>query len=84
MRVWLGEMFDTVLLLAGLSGSALCVWFLTSGFILEGGCMAFLSAVLLGAGTHLMKVAPAVRMVMEERQASRVAERESASRGRRW
>ncbi len=68
MRVWLREMFGTVLLLAGLCGAAICVWFLTQGYILEGGCVSFLTAVMLGAGTHLMKVALAVRVLLHERE----------------
>jgi hypothetical protein len=60
-------MFGTVLLLGGLSAAAICVWFLTQGYILEGGCLAFIGAVMLGTGTHLMKVALAVRVLLRER-----------------
>jgi hypothetical protein len=71
VRIWLREMFGTILLLGGLCLVALAVWFLSHGYILEGGALCFLSAVNLGAGTHLMKVALAVRVLMHEREAPR-------------
>lgn len=66
MRVWLREILGVVLILAGLGAGGGCLWFLSAGLVIEGGIALPLAAVLVGAGTHLLKVAMAVRILLRD------------------
>jgi hypothetical protein len=63
LAVWLREILGTLLVLGGMTVAGYCVWFLHQGFVIEGVAALFLTLIVLGLGTHLLKVALAVRAV---------------------
>ncbi|MBI3271070.1 MAG: hypothetical protein HYZ53_18850 [Planctomycetes bacterium] len=69
MNIWVREAIGGVLLLAGLVVAGFCVWFLYQGFVVEGGLLVFLTLIVLGAGSQLLKVALAVRALEARRNA---------------
>ena len=66
MRIWLREILGVILIFAGLAGGGICVYFFNEGYIIEGAALVMLCIFLLISGTHLLKVAMAVRLVMQE------------------
>ncbi len=71
VTIWLREILGTLLVLGGLSIGGFCVWFLYQGYVIEGVAAVFLTLITLGLGTHLLKVALAVRVVHDWKRESR-------------
>ena len=71
MRIWLREVFGVLLILAGLAAGGTAVWFLYQGYIIEGAALVFLSVMTLNAGTHLLKVALAVHVLLRDSEKKR-------------
>lgn len=61
--ILLREILGVLLLLAGLTVTGFAVWFLYQGYVIEGVAGAVLAVVVLLLGSHLVKVALAVRVV---------------------
>jgi len=67
ISILLREVLGTLLVLGGLGVAGLCAWLLYKGYAVEGIAAVFLSLIVLGLGTHLLKVALAVRVVRDEK-----------------
>ena len=68
-RVWIRELTAGILIVAGLVSAGFCIRFLDGMLIIEGGMLVVLTFILIGAGSHLLKVALAVDVLMGERRA---------------
>lgn len=71
MSIWVREILGVLLLLGGMVVAGFCVWFLYQGYVIEGVAAVFLSLVVLLLGTHLMKVALAVRVIHDWKRGGR-------------
>ena len=67
-RVWIREVTAAVLIIAGLVSATFCIRFLDGMMIIEGGMLVFLTFILIGAGSHLLKVALAVDALIADRR----------------
>ena len=71
MRIWLREILGVLLILAGLASGGTAVWFFLQGYIIEGAGLVFLAIMTINAGTHLLKVALAVQVLLRDGEKKR-------------
>ncbi|MBI5369216.1 MAG: hypothetical protein HZA54_19420 [Planctomycetes bacterium] len=69
MQIWWREVLGVLLTLGGAAIAGFCVHFLNQGWVIEAGVALFLTLIVLGAGTSLLRVALAARALERSRGA---------------